>query len=176
MPQQARAALIRWLKKQEEARPRKVGKELVSDEEPAFVATNGAATQVILQGRRKNVCLVFEREAQRISLPPGRYRVRTMRVTRIANGTPWFLSATAGPHSKPVSLEAGVTKRLDFEPTVYFKAHARRHGKELQLGFAIQDSARRGMSVYENWKRIRVKYKLLAADGSVLARGTTRYG
>lgn len=124
----------------------------------------------MLQGHHGEFVLVWDPKGPAPEAPPGKYKVRT---TRIARDN--FLISSAGVPEP--SIEIGAEKaELKLDETVKFEGHAKRKGARLELGFAIKGADGRGLTVYKDGVRVPVTYKVLAADGAVLAEGTMNYG
>jgi hypothetical protein len=135
----------------------------------------------VLAGPDGEVTLAFGADAKECALPPGKYRVRTTRIVR----ENFILSSAGKPEpalemkecaKKARMMDVAETARLQVGETVRFECRAKRHGKKLQLGFMIKGADGRGLSVYKDDKRVPVTYKVLAADGKVLAEGKMTYG
>jgi hypothetical protein len=136
----------------------------------------------VLDGPDGHVTLAFGADAKECALPPGKYRVRTTRIVRES-----FILSSAGvpvPElevSDPAkgdkrTMDVAETARLEVGEVVRFVGRAKRHGKQLKLGFMLKGADGRGLTVYEDDKRVPVTYKVLAADGKVLAEGKMTYG
>ncbi len=109
-------------------------------------------------------------------IPPGKYRLRTVRVERMEKDVHWFISATTRPR-KPLQLRSNKKITLELPDTIHFNGRVRRTGKrQLQLGFGIQSKDRHGLSIYKAGKRVPVSYKILSSQGSPLAWGKMNYG
>ncbi len=135
------------------------------------------AGNVLLAGPAGDVLLVWKRgEKDRArGLPPGSYRLRTVRVEREEKGRHWFVSTT-GPAGEPLALEAGKTRRIEVPGEVRFHAMAKRKGREISLGFDVKGPDGRGLSVYRDDRRVPVLYRVLDAKGDEVASGTMNYG
>ena len=123
----------------------------------------------MLAGDGGEMTLVWDPKGPAPEAPPGKYRVRTTRISR----ENFLISAAAGPEP---ALTVKDKAELKVDETVRFDGHARIHGKKLDLGFSIKGKDGRGLSVYKDGKRVPVNYKVLAKDGAVLAEGTMNYG
>ena len=145
--------------------------------EPAWVTSNLETGSIILAGPKGDVAIHWKKgdEDRSRGLPPGNYRLRTVRIEREHKGVHWFLSATSQPR-KPIEFESDEKVKLDVADTVHFKGKVKRMGRKLQLNFGLQSETHQGLSIYENGKRVPVTYKLLSAKGKVLATGKMNYG
>ena len=108
-------------------------------------------------------------------IPPGNYRVRSVRQEREEKGSHWILSATT-PHADARRFTAGKTTRLKVGDTLHIAGRAKLKKKRLQLGFSLQNAAGWGASVYRDDKRVAVTYEVLGKGGRVLASGPMNYG
>ena len=145
--------------------------------EPARVSSNLETGSIILAGPQGDVAIHWKKSDEHRSrgLPPGTYRLRTVRIEREQKGVHWFLSATSQPR-KPMAFGSGAKVKLEVADTVHFKGKVKRMGRKLQLNFEIHSKTHQGLSVYKNGKRVPVTYKLLSAKGEVLATGKMNYG
>ena len=145
----------------------------------ALVKSNLAHGTILLTGPDGDVTLVWKdgEKGKARALPPGSYRLRTIRVERVQDGTHWFLSST-GPKGKPMDLAGRRTKRVDVTDTVHFRHQINPDPKSggLNLGFSIKTADDRGLSIYKDGRRVPVRYEVLAKGGAVLAQGTMKYG
>lgn len=136
----------------------------------------------MLAGPDGEVTLAFGSEAREAALPPGKYRVRTTRIVRenfiiSSAGTPVPELEVKDPaKGDKRMMDVAETARLEVGETVRFMARAKRQDGKLKLGFAIKGADGRGLTVYKDDKRVPVTYKVLAADGKVLAEGKMTYG
>ncbi|MFQ5506492.1 MAG: hypothetical protein ACE5F1_17115, partial [Planctomycetota bacterium] len=71
---------------------------------------------------------------------------------------------------------AGKTTRIELDPSVHFEGKARFKGQRLMLAFAIRGGDGRGLSIYREFKRVPVRYRILGKKGRVLAKGRLNYG
>jgi hypothetical protein len=136
----------------------------------------------VLRGKDGDVTLAFGADAAPSVLAPGKYRVRATRIVREG----WLLSSSGAPWPEFVVKDAlkerarlmdvALTARLEVGETVRFEGRAKRQGGKLQLGFALKGADGRGLTVYKEGARVPVTYKVLAADGAVLAEGAMTYG
>ena len=170
--------MIKWLTRNDEARPLRLDAAPKRPKDLALVETNLDAGSLILAGPGGDVAALvwkFDDKDRRRALPPGAYRLRTTRIERMAGKDHWFLSSTGPPGAERV-LKADKTARIEVGDTVHFAAKARRKGGRLQLNFAIRGADHRGLSVYKNDKRVPVTWRQLSKKGKVLASGKMNYG
>ena len=109
-------------------------------------------------------------------IPPGTYRVRTVRVERAKGDDAWFISSTIGARGPAVEFEKDKTTHVAFDARVHVKAGAIRRRGALNLQLQIKDADGHGLTVYENAKRVGVSYVVFDGDGRQLAAGTMGYG
>lgn len=113
---------------------------------------------------------------RRRALPPGNYRLRTIRVERMHKDAHWFLSSSGLPGG-PRALKGSTTTRIKVGDTVSFAIRrAQRKGEQVMLGFALLGADGRGISVYRDFKRVPVTYRILSRKGKLLAEGAMNYG
>jgi len=109
-------------------------------------------------------------------IPPGEYRLRTVRIERMEKNVHWFISATSPP-KELLKLRSNKKTTLEVTDTVHFAGRVKHKGsRQLQLGFVIQARDRSGLSIYRAGKRVPVMYKVLSKGGSSLASGAMNYG
>lgn len=109
-------------------------------------------------------------------IPPGTYRLRTVRVERVEQGVHWFISATAPPR-KPLRLRSDNKITLEVPDTVHFAGRVQRKAMgHLQLGFVIEARDRSGLAIYKAGRRVPVTYEVLSGEGRSLASGRMNYG
>ena len=137
------------------------------------------AGSAVLAGRGGDALLLVWKAAGEVSLPVGRYRVRTTRVERTVKGEHWFLSSS-GPKGeaagKQIKLHSG-KNTIDLGDEVRFKGLVRGwRGTKLLLGFGIRGKDGRGLSVYRQDKRVPVRFRVLDKRGKTLKEGTMNYG
>jgi hypothetical protein len=135
----------------------------------AKVTASFAEGSAVLAGEGGDVTLVWDPKGPAPGAPPGKYRVRTTRISR----ENFLISAAAGPEP---TLAVKDKAELKVDETVRFDGQAKRLGNKLDLGFSIKGKDGRGLSVYKDGKRVPVTYKVLAKDGAVLAQGKMNYG
>jgi hypothetical protein len=172
--------LIDWLSKQEAARPRRVATTPGAPETAGhgLVSSAFGTGSAVLTGAGGSLTLQWpagDDQAPR-AVPAGDWHVRTVRIERSHQGTPWFLSMTAPDGKKKLRVEADRPAQVAAEASVHFNGRAERKGEGLQLSFVVTSADHRGLSVYRDGERIAVRYRVLAEDGTVLASGTMNYG
>jgi hypothetical protein len=146
--------------------------------EPAWVYSNLKQGSILLVGPDGDVALDWKQDdKERVrGIPPGKYRLRTVRVERLEKQVHWFISATSPPR-KPMQLRSDKKTTLKVSDTVHFAGRVKRKGKQqLQLGFVIQADDRSGLSIYRAGKRVPVHYRVLSRKGRALASGKMNYG
>lgn len=144
----------------------------------ALVESSIAQGSVILAGPKGDIALDWRKgDKDRVrGIPPGTYRVRTVRIERTKGKDQWFLSMTQPP-KKPLRFSSSKRVKLDTSDTIRFAAHARPAGKKkLSLGFSIKGKAGEGLSIYRNGKRVSVTYTMFDAKGHRLGSGKMNYG
>ncbi len=110
---------------------------------------------------------------RRRALPAGTYRIRGVRlIDRSRKNETWHLSAS-GRQLGELDVEAGETLPFEFDPTIHMAAHLRR-GKQVAVSITTASGA--GLSIYKDWRRIPLGYRLTSADGEVRRRGPLHYG
>lgn len=140
------------------------------------MAASFPAGSAVLEGRAGAVRVVLAPGAkERPGLAPGPWRLRNTWIEREHGGEPWYLSAS-GPAAAPVEAKAGEPFPLEVSAEVRFAGHVKRHGKGLALGFDLKGDRGRGVSLWRSGKRIKVGYKVLGAEGKVLAEGDMTWG
>ncbi len=155
-----------------------LGDDKRSGPEPAWVRSNLEQGSIILQGPNGDVALDWKKDdSQRVrGIPPGTYRLRTVRVERLQDKVHWCLSSTTPPKKR---LKLGSDKKITLKvpDTVHFHGKVHRKGKrQLQLGFGIHSRNHHGLSIYRDGKRVPVAYKVLSTKGKALAWGKMNYG
>ncbi len=136
----------------------------------------------MLRGKDGDVTLAFGAAAAPSVLAPGKYRVRATRIARdgwllSSSGAPWPELVVKDAAKEPAKLmDVALAARLEIDETVRFEGRAKRQGGKLQLGFTLKGADGRGLTVYKEGVRVPVTYKVLAADGAVLAEGAMTYG
>jgi len=144
----------------------------------ALLTTNIKAGSFVLASGDREFNLVWKAgdKNRKRALPQGDYRLRTIRVERMLKDDHWFLSSSGLP-GKPRALKRSTTTRIKVGDTVHFAIRrAKRKGNNIMLGFALLGADNRGISVYQNDKRVPVTYKVLSKKGRVLAEGAMNYG
>jgi len=109
-------------------------------------------------------------------IPPGKYRLRTVRIERMEKDVHWFISATSPPR-KPMQLRSDKKITIEVPDAIYFNGRVKPAGeRQLQLGFVIEAKDRSGLSIYKAGKRVPVSYKVFSTKGTALAWGKMNYG
>jgi len=112
-----------------------------------------------------------ERDRRR-ALPAGKHKLVGYRLlARDAAGVAWHVSA-GGKTLRTLELAAGEETRLEIDPTI----HVQRRLSGRSVSVAVQGEAASGLSIYRDGKRIPLGYRLLGAQGEVLAEGPITYG
>ena len=170
--------MIDWLKSGGGQRPARVKSAPARDETTgARVVSDFESGTIFLRGPDGDVGLDWKKddESRERALPPGAYHLRTVRVEHTSGKDHWFVSIS-GQHGPKYKLCQGDTTKIAVPTKVKFKAHARRRGGEVRLGFGITDVNRRGLSIYRNDRRVVVTYKMVSRDGRLLKSGKMNYG
>lgn len=171
-------ALIKWLKSGGDKKPVRVSSAASENAaSAALVQASFKTGTIFLRGPEGDIGLDWKNSDKQRgrALPPGHYQLRTVRIERTDGEDHWFVSIS-GQHGRKYKLRQGASKKIVVSSDVNFRAHARRHGQNLRLGFGITDASKRGLSIYKNDSRVAVTYKLLSKKGKVLNTGKMNYG
>ena len=169
--------MIQWLKDKAEACPPRIDAPPETAIKGGYVEPDFKAGSVILLRGDRHVTLKWSKDDRdrRRALEPGDWKLRTTRLEREQNGEHWFLSST-GPAKKSLHVAKSGATKIAIGGEVHFKAHAKKNGKRLNLGFGLMTADHSGLSVYRAGKRVPVTYKVLDRKGRVLERGRMNYG
>lgn len=106
-------------------------------------------------------------------LPAGEYTLVGYRAVRQdRQGVAWMISviANGGPR---VSVSSGQPAKLPISDTIYASAQLRPKG---QVGMMLAGEGRSGLSLYKNWRRVPMNFRIVDANGVVRASGRITYG
>ncbi|MHC4941229.1 MAG: hypothetical protein ACYTHK_20025 [Planctomycetota bacterium] len=167
--------MIEWLKGKDRRPARRYDQAPAEADKGVDVQPSFEAGSITLQRGDRLLTLHWtarDRDNRR-RIPAGEYLLRTTRLEREKSGVWWFLSST-GPAKRKLRIAKGT--KLSVGDTVHFRGIARRRGANLQLGFGITSSDKRGLSIYRDGKRVPVRYRLFDDKSKLLVEGTMNYG
>jgi len=110
-------------------------------------------------------------QERRRTLPAGKYVLKTYRIVRRKQDELWHISATR-PAIMDVEVTAGENVTVEVSDAI--RVNSRRNGSQAQM--SIQGESEAGLSIYRDGRRIRIDYRVLDADDTLLASGRMRYG
>ena len=151
--------------------------------EPAWISSNLKLGSIILAGPKGDVVLDWKEADQKKKgkqrmrgIPPGKYRLRTVRIEKVQGQVHWFTSATTAPR-KAMPLRSNKKIKLEVDDTIHFTGKVRRAGKRtLTLNFGLQNKDHHGLSIYKAGKRVPMNYTVFSKEGSRTAWGKMNYG
>ena len=109
---------------------------------------------------------------RRRALPAGVYSVVGLRwIDRSRGGEVWHTSAT-GRQLGDLDVEAGEEQVLELDPTIEISRGL--GGGQVAMGITHPSGA--GLSIYKDGRRIPIEFRLVAANGRIVASGSMRYG
>lgn len=143
----------------------------------ALVTSDLATGSIVLGGGRKAFTLAWSADCKggARAIPPGDYRIRSARRLARKGAATWVLSSCS-PRSKPMKFAAGATTRLTIGETVHLGTRVVIRKGRLNIGFALTTDRKWGASVFQDGKRIPVRYELLDKSGKKLSSGPLKYG
>lgn len=119
----------------------------------------------------------------RVGVAPGKFRTRKVptgvysvigyrAIRKDSSGATWLISAL-GETSPPVQIRAEQETKIPVSDTIFVSCQLRPRG---QVGMMFAGEGRSGLTVYKNWKRIPVDFKITGPTGEELASGRIAYG
>ena len=140
--------------------------------EPSF----GCGSVVLQRGDRLlRVVWPLGGRDQRRALPPGKYKIRELRMERKKGRATWFISSS-GPPYQPLHVSAKGLTKLTIDDGLVCKLTVKPKGKELTIGFNMRAQHGHSITLFKNGKRFVLTYRVLDAKGKQLAQGTMNYG
>ncbi|MCH8273329.1 MAG: hypothetical protein IH851_00870 [Armatimonadetes bacterium] len=109
---------------------------------------------------------------RRRALPTGAYMLTGYRIIRRDEaGTDWFISGT-GERIRRIRVSAGEERPVFVSDAIVI---AKRY-QNGAVNMAITGVNASGLSIYKDWKRIPIGFRLSGTGGKVLAEGRINYG
>lgn len=173
-PPEARASLIEYL----ESKPLPLP-EVVDGSQPAMAGQamllpnfkRGAALLRTPDGRVLRLSWDEPTGQRGRAVPPGRYELLAYRLMAEGEGTGWHVSGS-GLSSVTLDLSPGGTHVLAIDPIIRLEARARSDG----LQVAVLGHEQAGLSIYQDGKRVPIRFRRLDRSGQVLVEGKLQYG
>ena len=140
--------------------------------EPSF--ESGAV--VLRSGDRllRVVWPVGQKDRRRV-VPAGKHAVHELRIERTHKRAHWFLSSS-GPPYQHVQVAAKGRTDLVISDRLTCRTVARRHGDELRIAFGMNAATGHGITVFKNYLRVPVTYRIVDKEGKEIAAGKMAYG
>jgi len=168
-------ALIGWLKAQK--LPPRIDSAPTEKKPAAWVEPSFGSGSVVLQRGDRLLRVVWPLGArdQRRVLPPGKYRLRELRIERKKGEAIWFVSSS-GPPYQPLQVSAKGLTKLTIDDGLVCKLNVKPKGEKLTIGFKMRAERGHNITLFKNGKRVVLTYRVLDAKGKQLAQGTMNYG
>lgn len=168
-------ALIDWLKVQKVAS--RVDAPPAVEKPVAWVEPNFKAGSVVLRSGDRLLRVVWPLDAKdlRRELPPAKYAVHELRIERIHERTHWFLSSSGPPYQK-VEVAAKGRTSLTISDALTCTTKAKQVGQELRFSFGMRAATGHGITVFKDYLRVPVTYRILDKQGKEIAAGKMAYG
>ena len=168
-------ALIKWLKAQKVAR--RIDAPPAAAKPVAWVEPSFEAGSVVLKKGDKLLRVVWHAGTQdrRRVVPAGKHGVYEFRIERTTQRTHWFLASSGPPYQK-VEVAAKGRTSLVISDALTCTTQAKRVGQELRFSFGMRAATGHGITVFKNFLRVPVTYRILDKQGKEIAAGKMDYG
>lgn len=171
--------MIGWLSDKQRTRPRRIDAKVNAKPGDALIEPVFPAGTVVLAGKDGEVQLAWTKDEKGRArpVPPGEYRIRTVRIERERDEIVWTISQ-AGPNGRTLQLEKGKTLKLEFEELIVFRIvkTKRKQKNVLRLGVSLTGTDRRGITIYRDGKRVPITYLFRTETRRIIWRGKMNYG